>query len=91
MSPAKAEDERTAVRAIAIRNRLIKCVLLLKVGDARFLTSGKNRATSGKCCKAAGRELISTRGCKLSYTHFEGYSFHEDNLTEVARLALDGQ
>jgi hypothetical protein len=51
----------------------------------------KNRATSGKCCKAAGRELISPRGCKFSYTHVEGYISHEDNLTEAQRLAHDGE
>jgi hypothetical protein len=57
MSPAKAEDEKTKARATAVAKRFMG-VSPLKFEDARFLTSGENRATSGNSCKVLKRRLI---------------------------------
>ncbi len=51
ISPAKADVESTHAKTIAINNRFM-FVSPLKVEDARFLTSGENRTTSGNSCKA---------------------------------------
>ena len=69
MSPASTDVERTTIRVIDIKNRFTG--FLLEVAHARFLTSEKNRATSGNSCKVRMSQLISPRSSKLSYTHLE--------------------
>ena len=59
-SPARVEAERTRLRVIAIAKRFMDASPL-GFDDARFLTSEKNRTTSGSSCKDCQGHLISAR------------------------------